>query len=102
MYAIGIFDSFVHTFEDKLGPSQLDELASVTGGRLFSVRDVRELPQAMTQISRELRNQYVLGYYAGHQDRDGKWHKLKVRLSGRASETKYRLYSKKGYYASAQ
>ena len=28
MYAIGIFDSFVHTFEEKLGPSQLDELAS--------------------------------------------------------------------------
>ena len=23
MYAIGIFDSFVHTFEEKLGPSQL-------------------------------------------------------------------------------
>ena len=102
MYAIGIFDSFVHTFEEKLGPSQLDELASVTGGRLFSLRDVQELPRAMTQISRELRNQYVLGYYAGNQDRDGKWHKLKVLLSGQASAAKLRLYSKKGYYASAQ
>jgi Ca-activated chloride channel family protein len=102
MYAIGIFDSFVHTFEEKQGPSQLDELASVTGGRLFSLRDVRELPRAMTQISRELRNQYVLGYYAGNQDRDGKWHKLKVLLSGQASAAKLRLYWKKGYYASAQ
>jgi len=102
MYAIGIFDSFVHTFEEKLGPSQLDELASVTGGRLFSLRDVRELPRAMTQISSELRNQYVLGYYAGNQDRDGKWHRLKVLLSGQASAAKLRLYSKKGYYASAQ
>jgi Ca-activated chloride channel homolog len=102
MYAIGIFDSSVHTFEERLGPSQLDELASVTGGRLFSLRDVRDLPQTMMQISWELRNQYLLGYYAGKQDRDGKWHKVKVRLCGRASETKYRLYSKKGYYATAQ
>ena len=56
----------------------------------------------MTQISRELRNQYVLGYYAGNRDRDGKWHKLKVRLSGQASAAKLQLYSKKGYYATAQ
>jgi len=54
------------------------------------------------KISRELRNQYVLGYYAGNQDRDGKWHKLKVRLSGRASAAKLQLYSKRGYYAGAQ
>jgi Ca-activated chloride channel homolog len=102
MYAIGIFDSLVHTFEEKLGPSHLDELASVTGGQLFLVKDARELPQAMNQISQELRNQYVLGYYTGDEDRNGKWHKVKVRLSGPASHSKYRLYSQNGYYANLQ
>lgn len=99
MYAIGIFDSFVHTFEEKLGPSQLDELASVTGGRLFSLRDVRDLSRAATQISHELRNQYVLGYYPSNRQRDGKWRKLKVQLAGSASQSSFRLYAKKGYYA---
>jgi Ca-activated chloride channel homolog len=99
MYAIGIFDSSVHTFEEKLGPSQLDELASVTGGRLLSLRDVRELSGAVSQISRELRNQYVLGYYPSNRQRDGKWRKLKVQLAGSASQSSFRLYAKKGYYA---
>lgn len=99
MYAIGIFDSFVHTFEEKLGPSQLDELASVTGGRLFSLRDVREFSRAVTQISNELRSQYVLGYYPSNRSRDGKWRKLKVRLAGSAAQSSFRLYAKKGYYA---
>ncbi len=99
LYAIGIFDSFVHTFEEKLGPLQLDELASVTGGRLLSLRDVRGLSGAVTQISRELRNQYVLGYYPSNRHRDGKWRKLKVQLAGSASRSSFRLYAKKGYYA---
>jgi Ca-activated chloride channel family protein len=99
LYTIGIFDSFVHTFEERLGPSRLDELASVTGGRLFSLRDVRELSGAVTQISRELRNQYVLGYYPSNRHRDGKWRKLRVQLAGSASQSSFRLYAKKGYYA---
>jgi Ca-activated chloride channel homolog len=102
MYAIGIFDSSVHTFEEKLGPSQLDELASVTGGRLLSLRGVRELSRAVTQISRELRNQYVLGYYPSNRHRDGKWRKLRVQLAGSASRSSFRLYAKKGYYAPAE
>lgn len=102
MYAIGIFDSLVHTFEEKLGPSHLDELASVTGGQLFPLRDAQELPRAMNQISQELRNQYVLGYYTGNEDRNGKWHKVKVHLNGPASNSKYHLYSQTGYYANLQ
>jgi len=98
MYAIGIFDSFVHRFVDKLDRSQLDELASVTGGQLFSLRDVRELSGAVTQISRELRNQYVLGYYPSNRRRDGKWRKLKVQLVGTTSQSSFRLSAKKGYY----
>ncbi len=102
MYAIGVFDPFVHTLEEKLGPLQLDELASVTGGRLLSLRDTRELSSAVIQISRELRNQYVLGYYPSNRHRDGKWRKLRVHLAGSASQSSFRLYAKKGYYAPAE
>ena len=102
MYAIGIFEWFPRRPEEKLGPLQLDQLTSLTGGQLFSVRDASELSPAMTQISRRLRNQYLLGYYAPDQDHDGRWHKVRVQLGGSLSTAKLRLYAKRGYYAAVQ
>jgi Ca-activated chloride channel family protein len=69
---------------------------------LFSVHGSVELSRAVTQISRELRNQYILGYYPSNRSRDGKWRKLKIRLTGPESQAKVRLYAKKGYYAPAE
>ena len=99
VYAIGIFDRYAKRLEERMGALQLDEVTSVTGGRVFSVHDSVELSRAVTQISHELRNQYVLGYYPSNRSRDGKWRKLKVHLTGSASQAKVRLYAKKGYYA---
>jgi Ca-activated chloride channel homolog len=99
VYALGIFDRFAKRIEEKTGPLQLDEVTSVTGGRMFSVHDPAEISHAVAQISSELRNQYVLGYYSSNRDRNGKWRKLKVRLAGPAAGSKLRLYAKKGYYA---
>lgn len=102
VYAIGMFDRFARRPEEKAGPLQLDEVTSVTGGRVFSAHDFVELSRVVTQISHELRNQYVLGYYPSNRSRDGKWRKLKVRLAGSASRSSFRLYAKKGYYASTE
>jgi len=99
VYAIGMFDRYATRLEEKKGPLQLDEVTSVTGGRVFSAHDSAELSRAATQISHELRNQYVLGYYPSNRTRDGKWRKVKIRLAGPASQASYRLYAKKGYYA---
>src|ERR1700730_3662645 len=99
VYAIGMFDRYATRLEEKKGPLQLDEVSSVTGGRVFSVHDAAELFRAVTQISRELRNQYVLGYYPSNRTRDGRWRRLKIRLTTSASQEKLRLYAKKGYYA---
>jgi Ca-activated chloride channel homolog len=98
VYAIGVFDRYATRLEEKKGPLQLDEVTSVTGGRVFSVHDSMEISRAVTQISEELRNQYVLGYYPSNRSRDGKWRRLKVRLTG-SSQASFRLYAKKGYYA---
>lgn len=99
VYAIGMFDRYATRLEEKRGPLQLDEVISVTGGRVFSVHDSVELSRAVTEISHELRNQYVLGYYPSNRSRDGKWRRLKVHLAGSASQASFRLYAKKGYYA---
>jgi Ca-activated chloride channel homolog len=99
VYAIGMFDRYATRLEEKKGPLQLDEVTSVTGGRVLSVHDSVELSRAVTQISHELRNQYVLGYYPSKRSRDGQWRRLKVHLVGSVSQASFRLYAKKGYYA---
>jgi Ca-activated chloride channel family protein len=43
-------------------PAPFAELATLTGGRSFHVRDARQLPETLRAIAAELRNQYLLGY----------------------------------------
>ncbi len=43
-------------------PPLFAELATLTGGRSFHVRDARTLPDTLRTIARELREQYLLGY----------------------------------------
>ena len=43
-------------------PSLLAELAVITGGRSFLLRDAKELERTLETIARELRYQYLLGY----------------------------------------
>jgi Ca-activated chloride channel family protein len=43
-------------------PPLFAELASLTGGRSFHVRDARTLPETLRTIARELREQYLIGY----------------------------------------
>jgi len=98
VYAIDFFDPFPRTMEERKGPRMLDDLTSLSGGRLFMVRDNQELNQAIAETSEELRNQYVLGYVLDKSAQDGRWHHLKVKVNeGRASNL--RSYARKGYYA---
>lgn len=46
-------------------PSLFAELAALTGGRSFHVREPRQLADALRGIARELRHQYLLGYSPG-------------------------------------
>ena len=43
-------------------PPVFAELASLTGGRSFHLRDTRTLPDTLRTIARELRHQYLIGY----------------------------------------
>ena len=98
VYAIGLFDRTARRFEERMGPLRLDEVTSATGGRLFSVHDRSDLQHALSQISLEVRNQYLLGYYPSSRERDGKWRHIKVKVNQSVTRAKLRLYAKKGYY----
>jgi VWFA-related protein len=82
------------------------EMAEQTGGQLFTVGDARtaldpraayDLAHVFHAIAEDLRGQYVLGYYAGEQERARLRHRFDVRLaSQRGRDLRVRLL-REGY-----
>jgi Ca-activated chloride channel homolog len=102
LYAIGIFDPLGYrnrTPEELNGPSLLGEITEMTGGRVFAVENLNELPDIATKIGMELRNQYVLGYRPSNKAHDARWRKIKIKLRAPKGLPPLNVYSKTGYYA---
>ena len=105
VYAIGIYEPVAargRTAEELSGPSLLNELAESTGGRQFPVENLNELPDIAAKIGIELRNQYVLGYTPSRQEKDGKYHKVQVKLVQPKGLPPLKTYFRPGYYAPSQ
>jgi len=102
IYAIGIYDHYFPTDEERLGPQLLSDITELTGGRTFSIDNPNDLTDVATKIAIELRNQYVLGYRPTNPAHDGKWHKIKVKLVAPKGLPPLRVYAKTGYYASSE
>src|SRR5580700_2512382 len=102
LYSIGIFDPYAPTPEERTGPQLLNELSEETGGRLFRVDDLSEMGDIAEKISTELRNQYVIGYRPKDLTRDGKWRKVKVKVSPPAGLPPLTVHARTGYYAPLQ
>jgi Ca-activated chloride channel family protein len=101
IYAIGTFDRYVPTPEEMRGPTLLAELADPTGGQAFTLENGVELASVARHIGRALRTQYVLGYRPAEMTRDGKWHKIQVKLRLPKKLAFLRARAKTGYYAPA-
>jgi len=102
LYAVGIFDPLGYrnrTPEELNGPVLLSELTEMTGGRVFPVENLNDLPDIAAKIGMELRNQYVLGYKPSNHHHDAKWRKVKVRLRPPKGLPPLNVYAKTGYYA---
>jgi Ca-activated chloride channel homolog len=79
-------------------PPLAAELAVVSGGRSFLIRDARALDETFTTIARELRYQYLLGYTPMRpaQSDARRWRSIRVRVTGR---TDVRVRARDGYTA---
>ncbi len=102
IYAIGLYDHYFATEEERLGPELLSDITELTGGRAFTVDNPNDLADVATKIGIELRNQYVLGYRPHNAVRDGKWRKIKVKLLPPKGLPPLRVYARTGYYAPAE
>ena len=102
IYAIGIFEpmgSRGRTAEEMSGPGLLAEISEQTGGRHFPVDNLNELPDIAAKIGVELRNRYVLGFAPTRNQRDGKYHKVQVKLAPPRGMPPLRLSWRLGYFA---
>ena len=102
VYAMGVFEptfGLALSQEEISGPKLLSEIATQTGGRAFAATLSSDLPAVAARIAIELRNQYVLAYYPKNPVRDGKYHKVEVKLKQPKGVSALKAHWRLGYYA---
>lgn len=60
---------------------ELREMADKTGGRVYPVKDLKQLEPAYSQIAAELRTYYSMSYYPKNEKHNGKWRTLRVKVN---------------------
>jgi Ca-activated chloride channel homolog len=75
------------------------ELATLTGGRSFLLRDAKELERTLTTVAKELRYQYLIGYVPSVPPRAGfhEWRAIRVTLKNPVKGARVR--ARDGYIA---
>ena len=104
IYAIGVFEPYgsrSRSPEESAGPGLLNDLAEQSGGRHYPA-DAYELPDIAAKIGLELRNRYVLGYTPTKAMRDGRYHRVEVKLVPPKGLPKLSAHWRTGYFASAE
>ncbi len=101
IYSIGVFDPAADraTPEERAGPALLNEIANTSGGRMFPLRDLDELPDVASKIGVALRNEYLIGYDPSDPVANGKWRHIQVKLNPPPGLPPLSVRAKEGYYA---
>ena len=87
IYVIGQGRALKATALQKL----LRQLAAGSGGRAFFTDEDTKLESIFQEIVDDLRHQYLLGYSAPDNARNGEWHKIRVDVPGRGYQVRARL-----------
>jgi VWFA-related protein len=93
MYTIGLFDE--HSADKNAGV--LKQLAGQTGGLAYMPPDVTRVGDICSQIARDIRNQYTIGYNSSKASADSGYHQLKVTAVD-ADNRQLRVRSRTGFY----
>jgi Ca-activated chloride channel homolog len=80
----------------------LARLSEETGGRLYEVGKMNELPEAIRKISAAVRHQYVLGYSSSNPKKNGLYRNIRIRLNQPPDQPPLRASWREGYYAPAE
>jgi len=61
----------------------LNQFGEASGGRAWEINESsfgKKMDEVLETIAEELRSQYSIGYYPTHPVKDGKWHKVRIRM----------------------
>ncbi len=67
--------------EYERGNAYLNDLARLSGARLYRAETTRDIEGAFSLVAEELRRQYSLGYYPKQQGQSGQRRRIKVRVT---------------------
>ena len=95
VYAIGLRNKQERSKEFNEAEFVLKTLSQETGGRVFFVDDVTQLPGIYQQIADELANQYSIGYTSKNLKKDGAWRAIVVKVNRPNTAAR----TKRGYFA---
>lgn len=77
----------------------LERICDETGGQMIRVNKMTDLPDAMEQLSRQLRSEYLVGYSSKNQPNDGRYHKIRVEVRPPDGMARVRTSWRRGYMA---
>ena len=101
IYAIDVCDAptllLTKKLEERFGRQWLSEVTESTGGRTIALDNPAGIPDAAARASRELRNQYILGYRPSRTAGDTKWRKIKVKVARSEEYLPLQVYYRTGY-----
>jgi Ca-activated chloride channel homolog len=99
IFAIGIVNPSGELAPSQSGRAIIEELTQISGGLAFFPDSVSELEDICYKIALELRNQYVLGYHSTNEAKDGKWRKIRLKITPPKGTSNLSVRGKSGYYA---
>jgi VWFA-related protein len=87
--------------ETAWGQHLMEQIAEMTGAHMYPARGY-DLADIALKIVIELRNRYVIGYSPIEVKRDGRYHRLEVKLNPPRGLPKLRAHWRLGYFAPAE
>lgn len=81
-----------------LGRALVGELADMTGGHSYRVSP-SDLEETCEKIALDLKSQYVIGYEPTNTSKDGRFRKVRVKVTPPAGMGKLNARTREGYYA---
>ena len=103
MYSIIVVPIAASAGRNTGGEHALIQMSRDTGGKYYYADSITNLDQAFRQVSDDLRNQYLLGYYPSQRLSDSDFRRIEVRASSSApdpSRLQLTVRHRTGYYTS--
>ena len=103
IYAVGVFSDEDRKSNKKMvrkSKKDLSTLTEATGGLAFFPDNLADVDSVCTEIARDIRNQYTIGYYPTNTAKDGTFRSVRLELIPPKGHGKLSVRTRTGYYAS--